>query len=181
MEHVLLIRRNPSIKQLPSYPSKKKSNTHEINNCLRENLEICQFFVSYKQRLCKAVKMLVRLHVAIQVQYQKQPNSIIFSTVFFSSHNLWLNVVSVDLLVLTLLRQFRNVSVSMIKSLSFSNLHDTAVLICFVRMFAKEGTRLRLYAINRKVAGSITVELIGIVSIYLIPPAALWPWGCLSL
>jgi hypothetical protein len=40
-------------------------------------------------------------------------------------------------MVLTLLCQFPQVSVSNVKSLSFSNLYDTAVLICFIRMFAK--------------------------------------------
>jgi hypothetical protein len=39
----------------------------------------------------------------------------------------------------------------------------------------------RHYATSRKVAGSIPDEVIGFFSIYLILPAAPWPWGRLSL
>jgi hypothetical protein len=42
-------------------------------------------------------------------------------------------------------------------------------------------SRLKHYATSRKVAGSSPDEVIGFFSIDLIPLAALWPWGRISL
>jgi hypothetical protein len=57
------------------------------------------------------------------------------------------------------------------------------IIIIIIIIYNQDGTRqrssLRHYAASRKVAGSGPDEVD--FSIYLILPAALWPWGRLSL
>jgi hypothetical protein len=47
--------------------------------------------------------------------------------------------------------------------------------------YYNDAKKLYCYATSRKVAGSSPDEVIGFFSIDLILPAALWPWGSLSL